>query len=124
MPFSPLERQPQRSTQIGLTVTEMIPSPHDRARHFNFALDRERCPTDLPQHTPNDDAVTKHRDHRGQLPAPATADDSLQVLTEAIDNLARQRTPYWLSDCTPWPASSPRPSNSCPKLSATPATKN
>jgi len=34
----------------------------------------------------------------GQLPAPATGDDSLQVLTEAIDSLARLRTTYWLGD--------------------------
>jgi hypothetical protein len=34
----------------------------------------------------------------GQLPAPATGDDSLQVLTEAIEQLARLRTPYWLGD--------------------------
>jgi hypothetical protein len=34
----------------------------------------------------------------GQLPAPATGDDSLHVLTDAIDALARQRTPYWLGD--------------------------
>ena len=34
----------------------------------------------------------------GQLPAPATGDDSLQVLTEATDQLARLRTPYWLGD--------------------------
>lgn len=34
----------------------------------------------------------------GQLPAPGTGDDSLHVLTEAIDSLARQRTPYWLGD--------------------------
>lgn len=34
----------------------------------------------------------------GQLPAPATGDDSLQVLNEAIDNLARLRTAYWLGD--------------------------
>jgi hypothetical protein len=34
----------------------------------------------------------------GQLPAPATGDDRLQVLTDAIDNLARLRTPYWLGD--------------------------
>ena len=39
-----------------------------------------------------------HLAHPGQLPAPATGDDSLHVLTEAIDNLARQRTPYWLGD--------------------------
>jgi hypothetical protein len=29
---------------------------------------------------------------------PATGDDSLQVLTDAIDALARQRTAYWLGD--------------------------
>jgi hypothetical protein len=34
----------------------------------------------------------------GQLPAPATGDDSHQVLTDAIDTLARQRTTYWLGD--------------------------
>jgi hypothetical protein len=34
----------------------------------------------------------------GQLPAPATGDDSLHVLTEAIDNLARLRTACWLGD--------------------------
>ena len=34
----------------------------------------------------------------GQLPAPITGDDSLHVLTEAIDQLARQRTAYWLGD--------------------------
>jgi hypothetical protein len=34
----------------------------------------------------------------GQLPAPATSDDSLAVLTEAIDALARLRTAYWLGD--------------------------
>jgi hypothetical protein len=34
----------------------------------------------------------------GQPPAPATGDDSLQVLTEAIDSLARRRTACWLSD--------------------------
>ena len=34
----------------------------------------------------------------GQLPAPATGDDSLQVLNEAIEHLARLRTPYWLGD--------------------------
>jgi len=36
--------------------------------------------------------------HPGQLPAPATGDDSLAVLSEAIDNLARLRTAYWLGD--------------------------
>jgi hypothetical protein len=34
----------------------------------------------------------------GQLPAPATDLDSLRVLDEAIDQLARLRTPYWLGD--------------------------
>ena len=34
----------------------------------------------------------------GQLPAPAIGQDSLQVLDEAIDQLARLRTPYWLGD--------------------------
>jgi hypothetical protein len=34
----------------------------------------------------------------GQLPAPATGDDSLHVLTEAIDNLARLRTACCLGD--------------------------
>jgi hypothetical protein len=36
--------------------------------------------------------------HPGQLPAPATGQDSLQVLTEATDQLARLRTHYWLGD--------------------------
>jgi hypothetical protein len=34
----------------------------------------------------------------GQLPAPVTSDDSLGVLNQAIDDLARLRTPYWLGD--------------------------
>jgi hypothetical protein len=34
----------------------------------------------------------------GQLPAPTTGDDSLTVLTEAVDALARLRTAYWLGD--------------------------
>jgi hypothetical protein len=34
----------------------------------------------------------------GQLPAPATGDDSLEILSEAIDSLARLRTAYWLGD--------------------------
>jgi len=34
----------------------------------------------------------------GQLPAPTTGNDSLQVLTDAIDALARLRTAYWLGD--------------------------
>jgi hypothetical protein len=39
-----------------------------------------------------------HLTHPGQLPAPATGPDSLQVLTDAIEQLARLRTPYWLGD--------------------------
>jgi hypothetical protein len=34
----------------------------------------------------------------GQLPAPATGQDSLQAPDEAIDQLARLRTPYWPGD--------------------------
>jgi hypothetical protein len=34
----------------------------------------------------------------GQLPAPATGDDSLQILNEATDRLAALRTPYWPGD--------------------------
>jgi hypothetical protein len=34
----------------------------------------------------------------GQLPAPATGHDSLQVLDEATGQLARPRTAYWLGD--------------------------
>ena len=34
----------------------------------------------------------------GQLPAPATGDDSLTVLSHAIDSLAQIRTAYWLGD--------------------------
>ena len=34
----------------------------------------------------------------GQLPAPVTGDDSLTVLNQAIDALARLRTAYWLGD--------------------------
>jgi hypothetical protein len=34
----------------------------------------------------------------GQLPAPVTGDDSLTVLNQAIDALARLRTTYWLGD--------------------------
>jgi hypothetical protein len=34
----------------------------------------------------------------GQQPAPVTGDDSLAVLTEAIDALARLRTSNWLGD--------------------------
>jgi hypothetical protein len=34
----------------------------------------------------------------GQQPAPATGDDSLHVVNQAIDDLARPRTAYWLGD--------------------------
>ena len=34
----------------------------------------------------------------GQQPAPTTGDDSLAVLTDAIDHLAQLRTAYWLGD--------------------------
>jgi hypothetical protein len=34
----------------------------------------------------------------GQLPAPTTSDDSLTVLSHAIDSLAQIRTAYWLGD--------------------------
>lgn len=36
--------------------------------------------------------------HPGQLPTPATSEDSLQVFDDAIDQLARLRAPYWLGD--------------------------
>jgi hypothetical protein len=39
-----------------------------------------------------------HLARPGQLPAPVTADDSLQVLSRAIDSLAQLRTAYWLCD--------------------------
>jgi hypothetical protein len=39
-----------------------------------------------------------HLARPGQLPAPATGDDSLAIISEAIDSLARQRTPYWFGD--------------------------
>jgi hypothetical protein len=34
----------------------------------------------------------------GQLPAPRTGDDSLQILSQAIDSLAQLRTAYWVGD--------------------------
>jgi hypothetical protein len=34
----------------------------------------------------------------GQPPTPRTGDDSLAVLNQAIDDLARLRTAYWLGD--------------------------
>ena len=36
--------------------------------------------------------------HPGQLPAPTTGDDSLTVLSQAIDSLAQIRTACWLGD--------------------------
>ncbi len=36
--------------------------------------------------------------HPGQLPAPTTGDDSLTVLSHAIDSLAQIRTACWLGD--------------------------
>jgi hypothetical protein len=39
-----------------------------------------------------------HLTRPGQLPAPRTGDDSLQVLNHAIDSLAQLRTAYWLGD--------------------------
>ena len=39
-----------------------------------------------------------HLARPGQQPAPATGDDSLAVLTDAIDALAQLRTSYWLGD--------------------------
>ena len=39
-----------------------------------------------------------HLTRPGQLPAPRTGDDSLAIMTEAIDSLARLRTAYWLGD--------------------------
>ncbi|HEY5989250.1 MAG TPA: hypothetical protein VIV12_23155 [Streptosporangiaceae bacterium] len=50
----------------------------------------------------------------GELPAPRTGADSAAVLAEATDTLAALRTPTGSatarSACTPWPASSTRPS--------------
>ena len=34
----------------------------------------------------------------GQLPAPVTGDDSLDILSQAIESLAQLRTAYWLGD--------------------------
>jgi len=39
-----------------------------------------------------------HITRPGQLPAPDTGDDSLKVLTDAIDSVARLRTTCWLGD--------------------------
>jgi hypothetical protein len=64
----------------------------------------------------------------GQLPAPATGDDNMQILNEAIDRLAALRTPYWLGDSAvhlhALASLIARPNSSCPRPSATPATTN
>jgi hypothetical protein len=39
-----------------------------------------------------------HLARPGQLPAPVTGDDSLAILSQATDSLARLRTAYWLGD--------------------------
>jgi hypothetical protein len=39
-----------------------------------------------------------HLARPGQLPAPATGDDSLDILSQAIESLAQVRTTYWLGD--------------------------
>jgi hypothetical protein len=39
-----------------------------------------------------------HLARPGQLPAPVTGDDSLDILSQAIESLARLRTAYWLGD--------------------------
>ena len=41
---------------------------------------------------------TLHLTRPGQLPAPRADADSLTVLDQAIDDLARLRTAYWLGD--------------------------
>lgn len=63
----------------------------------------------------------------GELPAPPVDSDSALVLTDALDALARLRTPYWIGDsgeCTPWRASSPRHNASSHRPSATPETRS
>jgi hypothetical protein len=39
-----------------------------------------------------------HLARPGQLPAPRTGADSLEIVSQAIDSLARLRTAYWLGD--------------------------
>ena len=64
----------------------------------------------------------------GQLPAPATGDDSLQVLREAASSLARLRTPYWLGDSAvrlhALASLIAQPNSSCRRPSTTPAIRN
>jgi hypothetical protein len=63
-----------------------------------------------------------------ELPAPRVDHDSATVLDEAIETLARLRTPTGsatvASDSTPWPACSPTPSSYCPTPSPRPATRS
>jgi hypothetical protein len=42
--------------------------------------------------------VPKTSSRPGQLPAPATGDDGLAIISEAIDSLAQLRTTYWFGD--------------------------
>ncbi len=64
----------------------------------------------------------------GELPAPHLDSDSAQVLTDALEALARLRTPYWLGDSRfrlhTLPASSPRLNASSHRPSATPGTRS
>ena len=39
-----------------------------------------------------------HLARPGQLPAPVTGDDSLDILSQANESLAQLRTAYWLGD--------------------------
>ena len=39
-----------------------------------------------------------HLARPGQLPAPVTGDDSLDILSQAIESLAQLRTAYWPGD--------------------------
>jgi hypothetical protein len=66
--------------------------------------------------------------HPGQLPAPATGDDSLAVLTDAIDAPARLRTAYWPGDSAvhlhALATLITHAQQLLPKPSTTPATRN
>jgi hypothetical protein len=62
------------------------------------------------------------------MPAPRADDDSALVLEQALNDLSRLRTATGsataASACTPWPASSTKPTRCSPRPSTTPATKN
>jgi hypothetical protein len=64
----------------------------------------------------------------GQLPAPVTDPDSLQVLNEATDQLARLRTAYWLGDSAvrlhALASLTAQAEQLLPRPSTTPATRN